>query len=157
MKARKLKKVIRKLKLDDPPHSFEARVMSQVEAREDLSLKPALTQMVKQNISAEPSVFFTAQVMSRLKPKKQPAPLPIISAKAWFWVAAILAMVISVAVFSSSKSAAGPGNTGSWAVSSVRAISLFGQQMITYLVAWSGLLLIDYFWGRRWAFSSPPA
>jgi hypothetical protein len=157
MKARKLKKAIRKLPLDDPTHSFEARVMSRLEAREDLSLKPDLAQLLKQNISAEPSDFFTAQVMRQLKPKKQPVPLPVISAKAWFWVAAILAMVVSVAVFSSSKSAAGPGNTGSWAVTSVHAISRFGQQMSTYLVALSSLLLIDYFWRRKRAFPSPTA
>lgn len=154
MKAGKLKKVIQELKLDEPADSFEARVMSRIEASEDLSLKPALARMVKRNISAEPADFFTAQVMSRVKPKKQSAALPVISARAWYWVAGILAVIIAIAVFSSSKSAAELGDPGFRSVSAVQVFSLLSQQMIPYLVALSSLLLIDYFWGRRRVFSS---
>ncbi len=154
MKDRKLRKVIQKLKLDEPTHSFEERVMSQIQASEDLSLKPALRQMLKQNIASEPSVFFTAGVMSGIKPKKQLAAQPIISAKTWFWVGSILAIIISVAIFSSSKSATGLDNTSFWPASIVPIIGEFSQQMITYLVAISSLFLIDYFLGRRRYLSS---
>jgi hypothetical protein len=155
MKDRKLKKAIQKLKLDEPAHALEARVMSQIEASEDLSLKPALRQMLKQHIASEPSLFFTTRVMSGIKPKRQLAALPIIPTKAWVWVFCILLIIISVAIFSSSKTSTGLGSTSFWPNSALHAISLFSQQMITYLVALSSLFLIDYFWRRRWPFSSP--
>jgi hypothetical protein len=154
MKGKKLKKAIGKLKLDEPTHSFTARVMSHIEASEELSLKPALTTILKKNLASDPSDFFTAGVMSGIKPKTQLEVMPVISKKAWYWVAGLVTIILFIALFSSTTSATELTNGSFWPQSLVSTISEFSQQMITYLVAISSLFLIDYFLGRRRYLSS---
>ena len=154
MKGKKLKKAIQKLKLDEPADSFAARVMSQIEASEELSLKPALRGMLKKNLAFEPADFFTDKVMSQIKPKTQPAAIPVISRKAWYWIAGMMALILCIALFSTSGSATGVTDRSFWPGSVVPVIGAFSQQMIPYLVAVSSLFLIEYFLGRRRYLSS---
>ncbi len=149
MRSKKLKKAIRQLALDEPTDSFAARVISQIEASEELSLKPALTEMLKNNLAADPSDFFTARVMGQLTPKTQPAAMPVISRKAWYWVAGVVTIMLAIALFSSTGRAMELTNRRYWPDSVVPVIGAFSQQMIPYLVAVSSLFLLDYFLGRR--------
>jgi hypothetical protein len=149
MEDKKLKKAIQKLKLDEPTDSFAVRVMSQIEASQELSLKLALTSMLKKKLASNPSDSFTAGVMSQIMPKAQSAVMPVISRKAWYWVAGIVTIILSIALISSTRSTTGLTNRSFWPSSVIPVIGEFSQQMITYLVALSSLFLIDYFLRRR--------
>lgn len=150
MKERKLKKILQKVNLDEPSNAFTDRVMSQIATIEDLSLEPAIAEIVKKNVAADPSDVFTAQIMAQLTPKRRVVIEPVISRKAWLWIAGVISLILLVAIVSSRKGQITSSETSVLIDSSVQFIGMYSQQWILFLIVICSLLLGDYFVRRKW-------
>ncbi|MDJ1501680.1 hypothetical protein [Xanthocytophaga agilis] len=151
MKERKLKKTLQKMNLDEPSDAFTDRIMSQIATIENLSLEPAIAEIVKKNVATDPSEDFTSQIMAQLTPKRRVVIEPVISRKAWLWIAGVVSLILLVAIMSSRKGQITSPDTNAVIDSSVRLIGMYSQQWILFLIVICSLLLGDYFVRRKWS------
>ncbi|MDJ1467248.1 hypothetical protein [Xanthocytophaga flava] len=151
MKERKLKKTLQKMNLDEPSDAFTDRIMSQIATIEDLSLEPAIAEIVKKNVATDPLEDFTSQIMAQLTPKRRVVIEPVISRKVWLWIAGVVSLILLVAIMSSRKGQITSPDTNAVIDSSVQLIGMYSQQWILFLIVISSLLLGDYFVRRKWS------
>lgn len=154
MKEKKLKKAIQELKLDEPSEAFSTRILSHIEASENLSLEPAIYELLKTNLVSDPSARFTGNILDQLKPKKQLVVEPVVSRQTWWIITGVVILILGIAILSPAKSATGSATIRFWSISVVYWIDTFSQQMIPFLVVVSSLFLGDYYLRRKWRLAS---
>jgi hypothetical protein len=150
------RKLLQKAALEKPRADFTENVMKKVSvewqhitATEDAALK-----MLIQSTSIEkPSAAFTAQVLRAL-PVAAPAIRyqPIISNKAWYWIAAAVVLVIAACFYfpgNAPEQAPGALRFVEQATSSTYIISdkmnKVPQQYSLIIIGMAALMLFDYF------------
>jgi hypothetical protein len=154
MDEEKFKKLIQRTGLDDPGPAFTDNIMKLVESQEDLSLKPALLAVLKNELVTDPSPGFADKLMSHIQPKTSKISTPIITKKIkWIISGFAIAILLLVAInmISNSNDVQNSYSTGlKFKLSgTITAIAKIANSVLVYFVPLSILLFLDYFFRTR--------
>jgi hypothetical protein len=154
MDEEKFKKLIQRGGLDEPGPSFTDNIMKLVESQEDLSLKPALLSVLKNELLTDPSPGFSDKLMSHILPKASKIAAPIITKKitliiSGFGISILLLVVINL--ISNTNDIQNSYSTGlKFKLSgAMTAIAKIANSVLVYFVPLSILLFLDYFFRTR--------
>lgn len=150
-----LKKLLQKVELDSPSPNFTHNLMQQIEteASQASAFEPKLKALLQAHTLQSPSDNFTQKVLAQTAPPKT-VYAPIISNKAWYGIAASVALVLGVAILSSLKNTPSITQIGGFQrsyrlpnitllLSSVPSVYVMGS------IAIATLLLADYLFRYR--------
>lgn len=102
-----IKKLIQNLDPESPSTNFTDKVMGKVNTaiENEVLLDKAMKSVLQRNALEKPSIDFTKNVMAQLEPSTSTEPYkPVISKKAWFFIAAATVFLLSTLNFSESQS-----------------------------------------------------
>lgn len=144
----KLKTLLKQTGTDQPAEGFTESVMNIIEA--DAVRETALKSLLKQHPAEGPSFDFTALVMRQIS--DQPKPLvvqPIIPRKAWFAIAAMITIFLSVIAFSPSQVNTDPLAGDKHITMLIDQLQAIPSTYVLAVVVIAGLLLADYLITQR--------
>lgn len=93
-----LKKLIQQSGPEKPAMDFTQGIMQMISA-EELAAEQALSTLLTKYTLERPSVSFQAQLMGQILPEVNTVEKPIISNKAWYFIAAGFALLITLSFF----------------------------------------------------------